>query len=226
MQDVVATPLEDDAFAVLLSLENNGPPDRLMAVSSPWAEAVLYNPAQVDGLPIPTGSASLALDGAHIRLSSVSQPMEDGVLLPLTLTYANAGAMNVKARLSDPAQAGRAGDVGLFGLGDICLVGEGEPAPRLSLRVTPAAEGWRVRIDAEEFTFSKDFMGLYHVPGVGHGHIYVDGMKLGRVFAPEYDIGALPKGRHEVRVTLNTNDHRAYVVGEVPVTASAVIVVD
>jgi hypothetical protein len=51
-------------------------------------------------------------------------------------------------------------------------------------------------------------------------------MKLGRLFAPEYHIGPLPPGSHEIRVTLNTNDHRAYVVGDTPVTASTIITVD
>ena len=51
-------------------------------------------------------------------------------------------------------------------------------------------------------------------------------MKLGRMLEPEAHIGALPKGQHEVRVTLNTNDHRAYVVDDVPVSAAAQIVVD
>jgi hypothetical protein len=61
---------------------------------------------------------------------------------------------------------------------------------------------------------------------MGHGHIYVGGMKIGRLYQPEARIGTLPKGEHQVRLTLNTNDHRAYVVGDQPVTATATIVVD
>ena len=61
---------------------------------------------------------------------------------------------------------------------------------------------------------------------MGHGHIYVSGMKIGRLYQPEARIGTLPKGEHQVRLTLNTNDHRAYVVGDQPVTATATIVVD
>jgi len=43
------------------------------------------------------------------------------------------------------------------------------------------------------------------------------------MYTPEARIGALPPGDHRIEVTLNTNDHRAYVVGDVPVTASAVV---
>ncbi|THH37019.1 hypothetical protein E4Z66_08760 [Aliishimia ponticola] len=220
--DALVVPFEGGA-AGLVSIDNPGPPDRLVAVSSTATTAVLYVPTDQTSLPIPTGSSALALDAAHIRLGG---SFADGTLIPLTLSFAQAGDVTLQARLSDPTTQGGAEEVGLFGLGDICKVGEGEPAPAISLDVTPEPDGWHIDIKAEDFTFSKDLVGLYHVPGVGHGHIYVGGMKLGRLYAPEAHIGALPKGRHEVRVTLNTNDHRAYVVGDTPVTATAVIVVD
>ena len=69
-------------------------------------------------------------------------------------------------------------------------------------------------------------MGLNHSPGMGHGHLYLSGMKLGRMLKPEAHIGALPRGTHKVTVTLNTNDHRAYVIGDDPVSATVEIVVD
>ena len=60
-------------------------------------------------------------------------------------------------------------------------------------------------IGVEDFTFSEEFIDLFHVPGIGHGHLYVGGMKLGRLYTPEAYIGALPKGQHEIGVTLDTN---------------------
>ena len=137
-----------------------------------------------------------------------------------------AGEVTTKLTLSDPAQAGAAGQHGLFGIGDICVVGEGEPAPAISLTLSETPNGYEVTVLTEDFTFSEDLAGLYHVPGMGHGHLYVGGMKLGGLYQATAQIGALPPGAHEVRVTLNTNDHRAYVVDDVPVTASATITVD
>ncbi|MBW4707510.1 copper chaperone PCu(A)C [Roseobacter sp. YSTF-M11] len=222
----VMRPLDDRQLGAFLSIDNRGDPDRLLAVSSASGRATLYNPAADGGLPVQTGVSSLALDGAHIRLGITPGILSDGALVPLTLTFEHAGPVVVKARLSDPATPGQAADVGLFGVGDICIVGEGEPAPRINLTVEPDGQGWKVLVTAVDFTFSEDLVGLYHVPGTGHGHIYVGGMKLGRLYAPQAHVGALPKGTHEIRVTLNTNDHRAYVVDEDPVTASAMIVVD
>lgn len=222
--DAVLTPLEDGTLAGFARIENMGRPDRLIAVTSPAGDATLYDPAQAGRLPLPSGRVALAADAAHIRLEA--ETLNDGALVPLTLSFEHAGEVRLKARLSDPTVQGGAEEVGLFGLGDICIVGDGEPAPQIALTVHPDGEGWRVEITAQEFIWSEDLVGLYHVPGMGHGHIYVGGMKLGRLYGPTAHIGALPPGDHAVRVTLNTNDHRAYVVDDVPVVAEAVIRVD
>lgn len=227
VEEALARPLEaGDGAAILLAIDNRGAPDRLIAASSPLGPASFYDPVAANGLPIPTGRVSLALDAAHIRLDAASQDLADGRLIPLTLTFEEAGDVSVQVRLSDPAGPGQAQQAGLFGLGDICVVGEGEPAPEIALQITPDGDGWVVSVATEEFTFSEEFMDLFHVPGMGHGHLYVGGVKLGRMFTPQAHIGALPPGTHEIRVTLNTNDHRAYVVDDVPVTATAQIVVD
>ena len=179
-----------------MKIENLGAPDRLVDIQSPVAEASLYSPEHAKGPPVPTGTSALAPDGAHIRLALTDETLVDGALIPLTMTFAEAGAITAKATLVDPKARGDAEEVGLFGIGDICVVGEGEPAPKLALTAEPEGKGWRVKIEAEAFTFSEDFVDLYHVPGMGHGHIYVGGMKLGRLYAPEAYIGALPRGQH------------------------------
>lgn len=219
-------PLEGGGAVATLQMENDGAPDRLLSVQSSGAKIDLYAPLSPDALAIPTGASGLALDGAHIRVDNANHSLQEGALLPLTLVFEEAGEVHVKARYSDPAQMGEAEKVGLFGLGGICRVEDGEPAPEISLNVTPKGAGWQVEIEARDFTFSKEFLGLYHVPGMGHAHLYVGGLKLGRLFSSTGQIGALPKGRHEVRVTLNTNDHRAYVVGDEPVTATAIVTVE
>ncbi|MEM9431530.1 MAG: hypothetical protein AAGA32_18830 [Pseudomonadota bacterium] len=225
ISDAVAQPMEDGTATATLTIENTGAPDRLIGARAAGHTVTLYSPEDPAGPPVPVGLSALALDAAHLRLSPEA-PLRDGSLVPVTLTFAEAGDVSLRVRLSDPAAAGRAAEVGLFGLGDICVVGDGEPAPAISLSVSEDAEGWMVRVEAQDFTFSRDLVGLYHVPGLGHGHVYVGGMKLSRLYQPEARIGPLPPGTHEVRVTLNTNDHRAYVVDDEPVTASATIVVD
>ena len=224
--EAVASPLDDGGAAAFLTIENRGAPDRLIGVESQVADVSLYSPGDDAGPPVPLGVSSLAPDSAHIRLQGPGETFRDGALIPLTLTFADAGPVTTKAKLVDPKARGAAEEVGLFGIGGICIVGDGEPAPSLALSIEEDGEGWRVKIETEDFTFSEDFVGLYHVPGMGHGHLYVGGMKMGRLYAAEAYIGALPKGQHEIRVTLNTNDHRAYVVDDTPVTAEATIEVE
>ncbi len=231
LQGVHAAPLagEDDALVVFMTIENRGGPDRLIAATAPDADSTeLYAPESDNGLAIP-GNASplLAADGAHVVLRGIEGPLDDGRLFPVTLQFERAGKVASKARLAAPLTAGAVSERGLFGFGDICRVGEGEPAPAIALRTEPLPDsgGWRIIVDAQEFTFDQENAGKVHVPGVGHGHLYVGGLKLGRLYAPVKEIGPLPPGNHTVRVTLNTNDHRAYVVDDEPVTAQTTIVV-
>lgn len=225
LTDVRAAPMAEEpgTLGVFLTIENSGGPDRLVDVAARGADvARIEAPEAGDGLPIPAGAApSLAADGAWLRIEGL-EDVADGRLIPLTLTFAEAGRVTAKARLDAPTRAGGAAAYGLPGIGDVCVVGEGEPAPQMTLAAEPDAEGWTVRVSAREFAFTRTEDAV-HVPGEGHGHLYVDGLKLQRLYEPEARIGALPPGRHRITVTLNTNDHRAYVVDGSPVTASVVV---
>ena len=68
-----------------------------------------------------------------------------------------------------------------------------------------------VEIDVEGMRFAPESVDQEHREGAGHAHIYVDGEKLGRVFESSYRIENLSPGDHEIRVSLNTNDHRELV---------------
>ena len=94
---------------------------------------------------------------------------------------------------------------------------QGANAPELVASETPvsvsitaepdANGGVNVHIAAEGFRFTPELVDQAHTAGAGHAHIYVDGVKLGRVFENEYHIEELSPGDHEIRVSLNTNDH-------------------
>ena len=78
----------------------------------------------------------------------------------------------------------------------------------VAITAEPDADGGvDVQITTEGFRFAPDLVDQPHTPGAGHAHIYVDGEKLGRVFESEYHIASLSPGQHEIRVSLNTNDH-------------------
>ena len=76
--------------------------------------------------------------------------------------------------------------------------------------------GWR---------WAPDSVDMEHEPGAGHAHIYVDGVKIGRVYGPGYDLAGLDPGERHIRVTLNSNDHKQLTVNGEPVEATAVVTI-
>ena len=221
--DATANPLPNGTTIAVLTIENQGAPDILDHVSSSVGSARFENAAR--GLPIPSGTSSLAVDAAHIILTASDSTFDDGALIPLTLGFQSAGEVTLKAHFKVPEPGSMAAHMAM-GHGMMMLEAAQTPKPTLALSVSEEPSGWRAHIKADNFTFSEDLQDGEHIDGTGHGHIYVGDMKLGRVFSDSYAIGALPPGKHVVRVTLNTNDHRTYTVNGRPLVVETTIEVD
>ena len=98
----------------------------------------------------------------------------------------------------------------------------------VSLSVTAEASadgGIDVHIATEGFRFAPELVDQAHTPGAGHAHIYLDGVKLGRVFEPDYHIADASPGEREVRVSLNTNDHSDLVFNGKKVESTVIVTV-
>jgi copper(I)-binding protein len=217
------------AVAISLSITNEGGPDRILFATSPDAKlAVFHGVTDLEGAPVPgTGAASLSLDGAHIMLMGVSGVWLDGRLIPLTITFQNAGEVTTKATLSAAVGGMDMSGQGMHHSMDHSngMMIDTDVAPTITVTAAPVGDGWRIRAETERFTFAPAAMDSAHVLGEGHGHLYIGGLKIMRMTAPEAAIGALPPGRHKVRVTLNTNNHMAYrtITGTGLVTATTFI---
>ena len=92
-----------------LTILNTGPnDDRLVSASSPVAGVTqlhemkmvgeVMNMAELpDGIPIPAGSTvTLQPGGLHIMLMELNQPLAEGTLVPVTLTFEKAGTIEVQ----------------------------------------------------------------------------------------------------------------------------------
>lgn len=98
-----------DRPAVLyLSIRNDGTDDSLTAISTPMAgSAMLHETIVQDGtaqmrhvaaVPVRAkGTAKLAPGGLHGMLMQLSGPLVQGKTLPVTLTFAKAGSVEVSA---------------------------------------------------------------------------------------------------------------------------------
>lgn len=217
LENAVATPM-GEGFAVTLKITNGGGPDRLLGASSDAAEGVSFMGAGAGpAFAIPAGATpSLAMDGAHIMLSGLRGDTTEGRLVAVTLDFEAAGPLTTRARLAAPTMGMEHGD----GDGD-----GGEPLEggMPTLAVSPQGEGYRVVLSAPGLTLTSEGVDGPHSPGAGHGHLYLDGLKLQRIYAPEASIGALPPGRYELSVSLNTHDHRPYLVDGAPALARTLL---
>ena len=109
----------------------------------------------------------------------------------------------------------------------------GAPAPVVSetpvsvaITAEPDAHGGvDVQIVTDGFRFAPKLEDQAHTPGAGHAHIYVDGVKLGRVFENEYRIEELAPGERKIRVSLNTNDHSSLTFNGEKVESTVVVTV-
>lgn len=73
-----------------------------------------------------------------------------------------------------------------------------------------SVSGVNLRIVADGFVFAPEKVNLAHSAGEGHAHVYVDGVKVGRVYTPWFHLDRLEPGRRELRVELNANSHEPY----------------
>ena len=103
---------------------------------------------------------------------------------------------------------------------------EGPQGIGVSIQAVPdSVSGLNVSLTTTNFTFAPEEVGGEHVPGHGHAHIYVDGVKVGRLYSEHYHLGSIGPGEHRLRATLNANTHEEYAIGGAIVEDSITVVV-
>ena len=192
-------------FLVTLRMENSGGPDRLISVSSPLAKSayIMNSIAGSSVIVIPqNGTGILAMDGAHVMLMAMSDSLEKGALIPITLKFENAGSVSTSAKISEKLIMNHSRSNGILE----------NPAPTVAVKwkKSPSATGATLQLSVDNFTFVNVSDDLKHIPNQGHAHIYLNGLKLGRLYAETYELGSLLPGKYRLSVVLNSNDHRPY----------------
>lgn len=205
-------------FMVSLTMRNEGAAVALIGASSPsGAKVSLMNPENSGPLIIPAkGQGHLAMDGAHMMLTVPKQDFEEGTFKSVSLDFDDG--TSVVARVLRPA----AGDDSMGGMHHgAALAVEATPSPILALTVleTPSSEGFEVGLGLENFEFLVAADDAEHVPNQGHAHVYLNGLKLGRLYEDTLRVGGLKSGDYSLRIGLFTNDHRPYGLAGDPVEA-------
>ncbi|WP_260106109.1 hypothetical protein [Phaeobacter inhibens] len=84
-----------------------------------------------------------------------------------------------------------------------------QPQPDLQVSsVYNAADGWRLRIEVENFVFTDLCVRNATNLAQGHAHVHLGDKKLATAYQPNVVLGHLPTGRHRITVSLRAQDHR------------------
>jgi len=206
-------------FMVTLEVENNGDAKRLLSVSSASADHVhVMNPGYHDAsIVIPAKSSGLfAMDGAHLMLMSPSVDFEEGSFIPLTLEFEEYGEVTTRL-LHIGAEAGMAG-MNHDMTGGIQV----DPSPQIQLNATDGfdTDGSEIVVTVENFDFTLIDESAPHVANQGHAHVYLNGLKLGRIFEPSFSLGPVVEGSYDLKVALNSNNHSPYMTNGAAVAAT------
>ena len=103
---------------------------------------------------------------------------------------------------------------------DQIRVVDGENPPSVQLTLSSETKcTYNLQVRATNFTFSPENVNGEHVSGQGHAHLYVDEVKLARLYSEWHHFTA-PAGSNTISVTLNSNDHATLVVGDAPISAT------
>lgn len=110
---------------------------------------------------------------------------------------------------------------------DMPLEVDAASAPTIDIMVNKdPMSGYNLHVMVEGISFAPKSASLAHVAGEGHAHIYVNGVKIARLYGEWYHLDALPKGEVEIEVSLNTNDHRPLALNGTLIAAKTTLTVD
>ncbi len=105
-------------------------------------------------------------------------------------------------------------------------VGPNTPAPTVAIQaIKDSKDGYNVRVRTTNFTFTPEAVGTGAEPNKGHAHLYVNGVKIARLYGEWFNIGnsLLADGDNEILVTLNANDHSEWAQNGQHISATVMV---
>jgi hypothetical protein len=97
-------------------------------------------------------------------------------------------------------------------------------APQVAITVEQEPmNGWNVTLSTNNFTFTPQMVNGENVDNTGHAHLYMDGVKIARLYGPHFYIPLLPVGDHEISVNLSSNDRSYYVIDGNRIAARTIV---
>lgn len=102
----------------------------------------------------------------------------------------------------------------------------GYPLPAMTVRIRADwMDGYNLFLDTANFRFTPQNAGLEPIPNQGHAHLYVNGEKLARLYAPWHHLrsAVLREGVNRIELEFSANGHAAWTAGGEPLGADMLI---
>lgn len=165
---------------------------------------------------------------AGVQQTDVVKAAAIALLLGLGLGFGftNAFASDTDDHSSDVSQSEKAEDEHSHTHDELFEV-TAEQAPKLELVVSEDKKaGYNVKLVTTNFTFTPEKIDGDTIVGEGHAHLYVDGIKVGRLYDEYFHYDGSFEGTRTFRATLNANDHSEYAVDGEVIAAEVVVTHD
>lgn len=101
------------------------------------------------------------------------------------------------------------------------------PAPTIAMDLVPdPASGHNLIFDIQGFEMTPKDVNQAVEPGTGHGHLFVNGENIGRLYAEMRHMINLPKGEVTIHMYLGGNDHKVWIAGGQPMFIERTFVIE
>ncbi len=98
------------------------------------------------------------------------------------------------------------------------------PVPTVTLQVgADPISGWNIQAVPTGHRLAPEHASTEPIDGEGHMHLYVDGVKVARLYGEWFHLPALAPGDHEIRVELSANDHSVLAVDGTMIDATTTV---
>jgi hypothetical protein len=129
------------------------------------------------------------------------------------------------APATDLPHSGGHGDQGGHRHG-MLMIPAGQPVPEITVNLYPdPVAGWNLQVQTANWEFAPAAVNTTSNLTEGHGHLYINGEKVTRIYSEWYHLPSLPPGEHVLTVGLNANGHEMLMHDGAPIEASVTVIV-
>lgn len=87
---------------------------------------------------------------------------------------------------------------------------QGKPIPTVAIEaIRDSKDGYNIHVITTNYTFTPETVGGTARANTGHAHLYVNDVKVARLYGSWFNLGnaSLATGENRIKVTLNADDH-------------------